>query len=151
MRLSLGGVPLHPAAVHFPIVFWTLAPAADLAYALGYGARCWHVAWLSAAAGVVSAIPAIALGAADAFSSRALTVAETTLLRHSGLMLLVWTLFGLAVVFAPYQHPTLQQTVLAGMLHGVAWIALLFGAHAGGRLAHVYHLPGSMSGDRPSV
>lgn len=29
-RVTLSGVPVHPALVHFPVVFWKLVPLLDL-------------------------------------------------------------------------------------------------------------------------
>jgi uncharacterized membrane protein len=63
-RPSLHGQkhPLHPATVHFPIAFWTAAFAADFV-ALIRGDASWAtVANGLVLAGIVTAIPAMALG-----------------------------------------------------------------------------------------
>ncbi|HXY22891.1 MAG TPA: DUF2231 domain-containing protein [Burkholderiaceae bacterium] len=139
-RLTLGGVPLHPALVHFPVTFWMLAPLLDLGYVLGWGAQLWRLSWILALAGVVSALPAIAAGALDALACRSVDAVQGLVWTHAGLVLSSWTLFALASLFCPPDNP--GRTFLAGsLLHLAGAASLIAGAHAGGRLAHVHHLP----------
>jgi uncharacterized membrane protein len=141
-RLTLGGVPVHPALVHFPIVFWVLVPLMDVGYALDRGGPYWRLGWILAFAGVISALPAIVAGALDAFACRNVEAAESTLWRHAGLMLLAWTLFALACLFCSPEDPQ-QAYFFGGVMHGIGALTLIVGAHAGGQLAHVHHLPGA--------
>ena len=139
-RLTLGGVPVHPALVHFPVTFWLLVPLMDLGYWLGGGLQYWRLGWFLALAGIVSALPAAVAGALDALACRAVAAAEDTLWRHAGLMLLALTLFGLASLFCSPDDPG-QAHLMGCAMHVGGALTLIVGAHAGGRLAHVHHLP----------
>jgi uncharacterized membrane protein len=76
----------------------------------------------------------------DAWACRHVAAAQDTLWRQSGLMLLAWTLSVLACLFCSPDDP--HQAQFAGSaLHGIGAVVLVIGAHAGGRLAHVYHWP----------
>jgi uncharacterized membrane protein len=141
-RLSLGGVPLHPALVHFPIVFWVLAPLFDLGFLLGLGNSYWRLGWWSALAGIVTAMPAIIAGTLDALACRGISAADATLWRHAGLMLSAWSLFAIASVLCSPDN-SVQAQFLGVAMHTIGALVLGVGAHAGGRLAHVYHLPGA--------
>jgi len=141
-RLTLGGVPLHPALVHFPVTLWVLAPLLDLSYLLGWGAQFWRLGWILAFAGAVSALPAVAAGALDALACREVETVQALIWTHASLVLSSWTFFALACLFCSPNAP--EQARLAGcLLHLAGAVSLVFGAHAGGRLAHVHHLPGA--------
>ena len=141
-RLTLGGVPMHPALVHFPVTLWILVPALDAGHWLDRAGPYWRLGWYFAAAGVISALPAMVAGALDAWWCRNAVTAERTLWRHAGLMLVAWTSFALACLFCSPSDP--QQGHFAGLvMHGIGSLALIVGAHAGGRLAHLHHLPGA--------
>jgi len=58
-RVTLSGVPVHPALVHFPVVFWILVPLLDLGNGLDREDPYWRLGWFFAFAGVISALPAI--------------------------------------------------------------------------------------------
>jgi uncharacterized membrane protein len=139
-RLTVCGVPVHPALVHFPVVFWVLVPAMDVAYSLERGGPYWRLGWILAAAGVISALPAIVAGALDALACRHVHAAESTLWRHAGLMAVAWTLFALSCLLCSPDDPH-QAPLVGGVMHGIGALTLIVGAHAGGSLAHVHHLP----------
>ena len=150
-RLTLGGVPLHPALVHFPVVFWVLAPLMDLAYWLGWGGSYWRLGWLLSVAGQISAVPAMVAGALDAWACRGFTAAEGTVWLHAGLMGLAWTLFGSAVLFSSPDDAS-RAALFGTLMHVLGTLTLIVGAHAGGRLAHVHHLPGACrASDVPQI
>jgi len=139
-RLTLGGVPLHPALVHFPVTFWVLVPLLDLSYRLGWGTQFWRLGWILALAGVVSALPAVVAGTLDALACRSIEAVQNIIWTHATLMMVTWTLFAMASLFCSPDDP--EQANLAGyLLHLAGAISLIAGAHAGGRLAHVHHLP----------
>jgi uncharacterized membrane protein len=144
-RLTFGGVPIHPALVHFPVVFWVLAPMLDAGYWLDPSGPYWRLGWFCSFAGVVSALPAVVAGAVDAWSCRHIATAEGTLWRHAGLVLVAWTFFVLACLFCSPDDPH-RAHVIGCLMHGVGALTLLVGAHAGGQLAHVHHLPGVCDG-----
>ena len=139
-RLTLGGVPLHPGLVHVPITLWLAAPALDAASMLAHEPDYWRLGWWCSVAGLLAAVPAMLAGALDAFASRRFAQAQDTVWRHAGLMSVAWTLFAVASVLAgPLNPPQASMVVVA--CHVLGALAVVVGAHAGGRLAHVYHLP----------
>jgi uncharacterized membrane protein len=146
-RVTLSGVPVHPALVHFPVVFWILVPLLDLGNGLDREGPYWRLGWFFAFAGVISALPAIVAGALDAWACRNVAAAENTLWRHAGLMLSAWTLFALACLLCSPNDPD-QAHFIGGLMHGAGALTLIVGAHAGGRLAHVHHLPGACDGQQ---
>lgn len=144
-RLTLGGVPVHPALVHFPVAFWVLVPVLDVGYWLDRAGPYWRLGWYFAFAGVISAVPAMVAGGLDAWACRNMAAAESTLWRHAGLMLVAWSSFALACLFCSPTDPQ-QAHLVGGVMHGIGALALIVGAHAGGRLAHLHHLPGACDG-----
>jgi len=137
-RITLGGVPIHPALVHFPLVFWALVPITDLADLLDADGQYGRIGWYCAIGGVATAVPAILLGVVDAMAYRHSAVAAATLWRHAYCMVSAWTLFALATVI---YEPGMQ--IICILIHFAAIVLVLAGAHAGGRLAHVYRLDDS--------
>jgi uncharacterized membrane protein len=85
-RVTLCGVPVHPALVHFPVAFWILVPLLNVGNGLDREGPYWRLGWFFAFAGVISALPAIVAGALDAWACRNVAAAENTLWRHAGLM-----------------------------------------------------------------
>jgi uncharacterized membrane protein len=145
-RLTLGGVPLHPALVHLPIALWLSVPALDAASLLGRCSECWRLGWWAALAGVLAALPAMLAGALDAAASRAVLEAEATVWRHAGLMSLSWTFFAIGSLLSRPDGPPPVPVLAVVALHVLGLLALLIGAHAGGRLAYVHRLPRDSAG-----
>jgi hypothetical protein len=85
--------------------------------------------------------------ALDAWACRNVAAAENTLWRHAGLMLSAWTLFALACLRCSPSDPD-QAHFIGDLMHGAGALTLIVGAHAGGRLAHVHHLPGACDGQQ---
>jgi uncharacterized membrane protein len=140
-RLTLGGVPLHPALVHVPITLWLLVPVLDGASLLTQCSECWRLGWWAALVGVIAALPAMLAGALDAAASRAVLEAESTVWRHAGLMSLSWTFFVMASLLSRPDGPPPVPILAVVALHVLGLLALLVGAHAGGQLAYVHRLP----------
>jgi uncharacterized membrane protein len=143
-RLTLGGVPLHPALVHVPVTLWLLVPALDAGYLLTRSPDWWRLGWWASVIGALVALPAMLAGALDAVASRSVAEAEATVWRHAGLMSVSWTLFAVASLLSrPDGSPPRAPLALIVTLHVLGLLALLVGAHAGGRLAYVHRLPAS--------
>ena len=140
-RLTLGGVPLHPALVHVPVTLWLFVPALDAAYLLARSPDCWRLGWWASVIGALVALPAMLAGALDAVASRGVAEAETTVWRHAGLMSVSWTLFAVASLLSRPDGSWRAPLALVVALHVLGLLALLVGAHAGGRLAYVHRLP----------
>jgi uncharacterized membrane protein len=47
-RVTLSGVPVHPALVHFPVVFWILGPLLDLGNGLDREGPYRRLGWFFA-------------------------------------------------------------------------------------------------------
>jgi uncharacterized membrane protein len=142
-RLTLAGVPLHPALVHVPITLWLFVPALDGVYLYTQRSGYWLIGWWCAVVGVLVALPAMLAGALDAFVSRGLVEAEVTVWRHAGLMSVSWTFFAVASLLSRPDGPPRAPVLVLVALHLLGFIAVLVGAHAGGQLAYVYRLPAS--------
>ena len=63
--LRLGGHPLHPALVHFPVVCWTVAPVLDLVYLLTQAPVFWQAEYICLAIGVIMGLVAMCAGLMD--------------------------------------------------------------------------------------
>lgn len=141
--LRPGGVPFHPALVHFPIACWTGALLMELAALGGAGAGWWEAARLALAAGTVTGLLAAAAGFLEyAATARDPGVARLVE-RHLVLAGLAWTCFtanwlwrvalpGAALPDAPWPAFGLLGLSLSGF--GL----LLAAGHAGARLVYVH-------------
>jgi uncharacterized membrane protein len=123
-RVTLSGVPVHPALVHFPVVFWILVPLLDLGNGLDREGPYWRLGWFFAFAGVISALPAIVAGALNAWACRNVAAAENTLWRHAGLMLSAWTLFALACLLCSPSDPDQAGPLGTFVRHGLPLISV---------------------------
>lgn len=130
-------LPLHPMLVHFPIVFWTLAPVLGSAWLWLEMDALRAPAWWSALLGLLTAVPAMIFGIVDMTrlpdDDRAKGLALTHMMSMATLWLVQLLALGVTGPDAasegmPQLWLVMQWTVFAGMLAG-AWI--------GGRL--VYH------------
>ncbi|MGH9834655.1 MAG: DUF2231 domain-containing protein [Blastocatellia bacterium] len=58
---SIGGHPIHPILVAFPIGLWVFSLVSDIVYFMGWGSAIWNdVAFYSMAGGIVGALLAAA-------------------------------------------------------------------------------------------
>lgn len=66
---SIGGHPIHPILVAFPIGLWVFSLVSDIVYFMGWGGAIWNdVAFYSMAGGIVGALLAAAPGLIDLVS-----------------------------------------------------------------------------------
>lgn len=79
--MRIFGHPLHPMLVHFPIVFWSVATIAEVAGVIGFELPV-SLAPAAAAAGVVTAIPAMIAGFLDLAKLRKTTQIMIAAERH---------------------------------------------------------------------
>src|SRR5579859_4778285 len=63
--LRLGGHPLHPALVHFPVACWTATPVLYAVYLLGRDLAFWRYAWWCNGIGIAMALVAMTAGFMD--------------------------------------------------------------------------------------
>lgn len=149
-RLRPGGVPLHPALVHFPVACWTAALALDGAAIVTTRPELWQAARLTLAAGSVTGVAAAAAGLLEY-----LAVAHDALAgrveRHALLAGLAWSMFTFNWLWRESAGavPADGSWLLAAYpaCSAAGFLALLAAGHAGARL--VYHHGVGIEGDRP--
>jgi len=134
--MRIAGHPVHPAMVHFPIAFWSLATLLDgftLAGVMHVSTEAWYCLIL----GSVAAVPAIATGWFDYTALDKQVVKVGT--RHMILMCTVWVLY-LAALFTRTQHRVLVENpgVATYILSVTGLLTLIVGAWNGGQLVYRY-------------
>src|SRR5579859_2596657 len=115
--LRLGGHPVHPALVHFPVACWTAAPVLDGVHLLGYGQVWWQYAYGCIAVGLVMALAAMTAGFTDLMAMPAEHPAQAVAVRHMLLMASAWCVFCVDLLLRPlHATPSPMQ----------AWVGLSF-------------------------
>ncbi|GAB3369132.1 hypothetical protein GCM10027431_15670 [Lysobacter rhizosphaerae] len=146
--------PLHPALVHFPVACWSLATLADLA-SLRW-APAWHYAGPLMAAGVVTALAAMAAGFVELLKLGDDHPANADANCHMLLAMTALSCYG-ASLFLRLEGMTFTRPDAIGIAVGAAgFIALCLTGWLGGKLVYVHGVgvgrtraPGSKDGDRP--
>jgi uncharacterized membrane protein len=127
--------------VHFPVAFWTVAAAADVADAVGMGETAAAIAKVSNAMGLIMAIFAIAAGLLELRTIDSRSEAMRVATWHMMVMATAWVCFLLALVMpisagAALDHSTAQ---LAGVASAVVGFLLMsVGGWLGGRLVYEF-------------
>lgn len=135
--LRIGGHPLHPALVHFPVVCWTAAPLLDLVYLLTQSPVWWQADFVCLAVGVVMGLLAICAGLMDLMAMPAGHAAEAVAQRHMLLMGSAWSVYVLALVLHPtHGAPSYVQLWTDFGLSAGGFLLLAAGAYAGARLVY---------------
>lgn len=131
--------PLHPALVHFPIAWWSLATAADLA-GLVWGEPVWRLAGVLLLAGIGFSIPAMLAGFFELARIAEGNPAIKDVNRHM-IMVMCALAFYTASLFLRLQGTHLVEP---GMLAiGMSVLGFLFLAVAGrlgGKLVYAHRL-----------
>jgi uncharacterized membrane protein len=135
--LRIGGHPLHPALVHFPVACWTAAPVLDLVYLLTQAPVFWQVEYVCLAIGVGMGLVAMCAGLMDLMAIPSDAPAEPTAQRHMMLMSSAWCIYVLALVLHPlHGTPTASQLWTDFGLCAMGFLVLALGAYAGARLVY---------------
>ncbi len=135
--LRLGGHPLHPALVHFPVVCWTLTPLLYGIYLLGRDLAFWHYAFWCNSLGVAMAMLAMGAGFMDLLAIPAQHPAQATGQRHMLLMASAWCIFALLLVACRAGTAPSVTRAWLGLGLSLGGFALLgAGAYAGARLVY---------------
>lgn len=137
--LRLGGHPLHPALVHFPVACWTAAPVTDMVYLLLREPPWWTTSWWLLAIGCLTGLVAISAGTLDLFAIPAKHPAQAVAQRHLLLMGSAWCLLLLDLLLRPLSGIPDVKIVWSGFALSVAgWLIMLTGAYAGARLVYEF-------------
>lgn len=136
-NLTVGGVPVHPALVHFPVAAWTLATVSDgLLLATGLGVF-WSIAFWSLAAGALLGLLAMGAGFVDfLLLGRDEHPGLPAVQRHMLLMSSAWGVFVLDLLLRG-REPVTDISWWLPALTLTGFLILLIGGHQGARL--VYH------------
>ena len=133
--LRLGGHPIHPMLVHFPVALWTLAIVADSGGMVTGEAWWWQASFGCQALGVLAATVAMAAGLLDYATLARDHAAQATAVAHMLVMSTAWLAFlaSLALRGLPDGAPP----PLAAMLTAaVGFVAMAIGGWLGGRLVY---------------
>ncbi|MGS1015487.1 DUF2231 domain-containing protein [Allosphingosinicella humi] len=134
--MRLFGHPLHPAMVHFPIAFWSLATVCDgLAY---FGlAETWAHGWVLIGLGLAIGLVAMAAGFMEL--TRLAEEAQVAAQRHMMTMGLAWICY-LGALMSRLQDgtPIAEPAMLPVALSAVGFVLLLIGGWLGGNLVYRY-------------
>lgn len=134
--LRLGGHPLHPALVHFPVVCWTVTPAFYGVYLLGRDLAFWHYAFWCNALGVVIALLAMTAGFMDLMTIPP-GYAQAVGQKHMLLMATAWCIYTLVLVICPAGAAPTSLLAWSGLGLSLAGFTLLaVGAYSGARLVY---------------
>jgi uncharacterized membrane protein len=138
--MRLWGHPIHPALVHFPVAFWTVAAAAYIADAAGVeGAAA--VAKFSNGAGLIMALLAMTAGVMELRLIDSRSAAMRVATSHMMAMAAAWVSFMVALVITNSTGASLDKQI--AQLAGVASASLGFllmsvGGWLGGRLVYEF-------------
>lgn len=135
--LRLGGHPLHPALVHFPVVGWTLAPVFDGIAVATRDPAWWQCSWWSLAGGALVALPAMLAGFMDLMALPAEHPGQAVAQRHMLLMGSAWSVSVLDLVLRPlHATPEGNAAWLDLGLSLTGFVFLAAGGYAGARLVY---------------
>jgi uncharacterized membrane protein len=142
----IGGHPVHPAIVHFPIAGWTTACVGDGLYWLNGDVQWWALAYWAMVAGVVSGVVAMAVGMLELMAIPEGHPAWRSANLHAGLMACSWTVFTINLVLrdvhAPAAPPFLWL-LMALSLSGM--VLLVLGGYQGARLVYDHGIGGRLA------
>jgi len=134
--MRLFGHPLHPAMVHFPIAFWSLATVLD-ALAFFALAETWAHGWVLIALGLAIGLAAMAAGFMEL--TRLAEEAQAAAQRHMMTMGLAWTCYlGALMSRLKDGAPIAEPAALPVALSAIGFILLLVGGWLGGDLVYRY-------------
>ena len=136
--LRLGGHPLHPALVHFPVVCWTAAPCLDALGLLDPGHAWWRYAYWDLVLGLLLALPAMAAGFLDLLALGADHPAQGTAQRHMLLMGSAWTVYVMDLLLRTPAVPSPSSAWFGLGLSTLGFGLLAVGAYAGAQLVYDY-------------
>lgn len=137
-RIRLLGLPLHPFLVHFPIAFWLLTPAFDIAALLNPTGPWWMLGLGATVLGVAIGALAIAAGLLEYLQPSLAGIDMRLAAKHGIRTTLAWCVFTAKAVLAtllPFAQWSLLVCLALGLL---GCVLLVQGVYFGTR--QVYQL-----------
>jgi uncharacterized membrane protein len=133
--MRLGGHPLHPLLVHFPIAFWTAGVACDLAAWIHPHSLLWMAAYGCHALGSLTAVVAMLAGFLALADIPREHPAERTASAHMLCMCAAWIAFVTSLVLRGLSPsaPVAHGVIAVGL---VGWVTMAYGASLGGALVY---------------
>jgi uncharacterized membrane protein len=139
--MRIGGHPVHPMLVHFPVAFWTVATAAYLAAAAGLDERAAGIANFSNGAGLIMAVFAVIAGLSELRRIEARSAAMRVATWHLMIMATAWFCFLLALLLATSAETAVERWAAqagAAAGAGIGFILMAAGGWLGGRLVYEF-------------
>ena len=138
--------PFHPALVHFPVACWVLSHPADLAALtdmafLVFGLDWWAVASLLVWTGVITALPAMAVGIYDFMQLPDADGLMQSSYKHIGFVSSAWMAYLASGYIRLDDNLALAPAgMLPAIVSGFGVICLCIGGWYGGKMVYKYHL-----------
>ena len=139
--MRIRGHPVHPALVHFPIAFWTVAGIAYVAAAVGLEEGALEIAKLANGAGLVMAIFAMVAGLLELRTIEENSAALRVATWHLMIMTGVWLCFLIALLLSTSAQtmmaPATAQLIAAASAV-IGFLLMAVGGWLGGRLVYEF-------------
>jgi len=123
--------------VHFPVVFWSCAVAADVVGMFGYAEPAALVAFGTLALGCVSGLLAMITGVLDFAGLPKDSPARDPAVTHLMAMCTAWLIFLVALALRGYP-PTTPVSTASLIASATGFIAMAYGAWLGGKLVYEF-------------
>ena len=160
-KARLGGHPIHPMIVVFPIAFYTATVATLLAYVGTLEAFWYRVAMVSNIAGIITAAIAVIPGTIDLLALPKGSRARAAGLQHAGFNLIATGLFAVTalLVHRGWTHRVMVDgeyrfdATIPLAMSVVAWVSMVIAGSLGWTLVQTHHVgikPAYIHADRPS-
>ena len=145
--------PLHPALVHFPVACWLLSHPADLISLANINLPVWGLDWWAVSClliwvGVISALPAMAVGVYDFMQLPDEDRLMQAFYKHICFVGIGWMAYLASGYLRLGDNPMLATPeLLLALISGFGAICLVIGAWYGGALVYKYHLGMTVGGN----
>jgi len=137
--MRLLGHPVHPMLVHFPIVFWSCAPVADVVSVITRAPFAAELAFGALTLGCITGLLAMVAGIVDFLDVPRESPAREVSVSHLTAMCSAWLVF--LVALALHGYPPTTPVPLAALIASAAgFLAMVYGAWLGGRLVYQYRV-----------